>query len=165
MKRNSFIKVWGIVLLLISSVSNHVAYAMASGEGKQAPPANYYFDPVGKPDPFRPFVEKELLIKKKTDMVATVSIFPLQKVDLDQFNLIGIAGDAGRRVAVVETKDSKGSRFYTLTLGTVIGLNNGKVVEIRNDLIVVEEATSLRTGKKINRITKKLRNAEEEGTP
>lgn len=165
MQRNSFIKVWGLVLLLISGASNHVAYAMASGEGKQAPPADYRFDPAGQPDPFRPFVEKDPLLKKKAEMIATVSIFPLQKVGLDQFNLIGIAGDAGRRLAIVETKDSKGSRFYTLTLGTVIGLNNGKVVEIRNDLIVVEEANPLRTGKKINRITKKLRNAEEEGTP
>ena len=166
MKRNSFVIVWGVVLLLIAGSSDHVAYAMASGEGKQAPPANYSFDPTGKPDPFRPFVEMDpVVLKKKAETVAAVSIFPLQKVDLDQFNLIGIAGDAERRLAVVETKDSKGSRFYTLTPGTVIGLNKGKVVEIRNDLIIVEEATPLRAGKKINRITKKLRKDEEEGIP
>ena len=168
MQRNSFIKVWGVALLLIAGVSHHVAHAMVSGEtpgkGKQAPPVSYSFDPAGKPDPFRPFVEKDLLLKKKAETVATVSIFPLQKLGLDQFNLIGIVGDADRRLAIVETKDSRGSRFYTLALGTVLGLNNGKVVEIRNDLIVVEEATTLRTGKKINRIIKKLRK-DEEGTP
>ena len=164
MQINSFIQVWGVVLLLIAGVSNHVAYAMTSGKGKQAPPASYSFDPAGKPDPFRPFVEKDLLLKNKAETVAIVSIFPLQKLGLDQFNLIGIVGDADRRLAIVETKDSKGSRFYTLKPGTVIGLNKGRVVEIRSDLIVVEETTQLRTGKKINRIIKKLRK-DEEGTP
>jgi type IV pilus assembly protein PilP len=161
MPKNSVIIV---VLILIVGVSNPVAYAMVSGEAKQAPPASYSFNPAGKPDPFRPFVEKDpVLLKKKAEAVAAVSIFPLQKVGLDQFNLIGIAGDSERRLAVVETKDSKGSRFYALTLGTVIGLNKGKVVEIKNDLFVVEEVISLRSGKK-NRIIKKLRK-DEEGIP
>jgi type IV pilus assembly protein PilP len=165
MKRNSFIKVWGIVLLLVAGVSHHIAYANVPGESKQASPANYRFDPAGKPDPFQPFVEKDpVLLKKKAEMAAAVSIFPLQRVGLDQINLVGIAGDAKRRLAIVEIKDGKGSRFYALALGTVIGLNKGKVAEIRNDLIIVEEAIPLRTGKKINRITKKLR-TNEEGTP
>jgi len=165
MKRNRSYTVWGLVLFLVSGFFNQLAYSMTSGEGKQAPSAAYRYDPTEKPDPFRPFVEKEPLLKKKAGTVATVSIFPLQKVDLDQFNLIGIAGNAGLRLAIVETKDSKGSSFYTLRLGTVIGLNKGKVVEIKSDLIVVEEAALLRTGKKVNRITKKLRKDEEEGTP
>ena len=164
MQRNSGIKVWGIVLLLLAGVSHHVAYAMESGADNAEPTANYSYNPAGKPDPFKPFVDKDLVLNKKAETVAAVSIFPLQKVGLDQFTLIGIAGDTKRRLAMVETKDSKGSRFYTLTLGTVIGLNNGKVVEIKNDQIVVEEATTLRTGKKINRIIKKLRK-DEEGTP
>lgn len=158
MPKNSVIII--IVLLMIGGF-NHVAYAAtetdAARQAKQAPPSNYSFNPAGKPDPFRPFVEKDpVLLKKKAETVAAVSIFPLQKVGLDQFNLIGIAGDSERRLAVVETRDSRGSRFYALTLGMVIGLNKGKVVEIKNDLIVVEEATSLRSGKK-NRIVKKLR--------
>jgi type IV pilus assembly protein PilP len=161
MRRNSVII---IILLLIAGGSNPVAYATASEAGKQAPPASYSFNPAGKPDPFRPFVEKDpVLLKKKAETVAAVSIFPLQKVGLDQFNLIGIAGDGERRLAVVETRDSRGSRFYALTLGTVIGLNKGKVVEIKNDLFVVEEVISLRSGKK-NRIIKKLRK-DEEGMP
>lgn len=164
MERSSCIKVWSVLILLIAGVSHHAAYAMVADAGKQAPRADYRFDPAGKPDPFQPFVEKDLLLKKKAETVATVSIFPLQKVALDQFNLIGIAGDGKQRLAIVETKDSKGSRFYTLKPGTIIGLNNGKVVEIKNNLIVVEEVTPLRTGKKINRITIKLRK-DEEGIP
>jgi type IV pilus assembly protein PilP len=141
-----------------------VAYATETDAAKQAPAASYSFNPAGKPDPFRPFVEKDPVLKKNAEIAAAVSIFPLQKVGLDQFNLIGIAGDSERRLAVVETKDSRGSRFYALTLGTIIGLNKGKVVEIGNDLIVVEEATALRSGKKPNRIIKKLRK-DEEGIP
>ncbi|MCX5831035.1 MAG: pilus assembly protein PilP [Deltaproteobacteria bacterium] len=160
MPRNSVII---IILLLIAGGFNHAAYAATSDAAKQAPPASYSFNPAGKPDPFRPFVEKDPVLKKKAEMDAAISIFPLQKVGLDQFNLLGIAGDTGRRLAIVETKDSRGSRFYALKLGTVIGLNNGKVVEIGKDQIVVEEATALRTGKK-NRIIKKLRK-DEEGIP
>jgi type IV pilus assembly protein PilP len=160
MPRNSFII---IVLLLIAGGSNHIAYAAASDADKQEPAGGYSFNPAGKPDPFRPFVEKDPVLKKKKEMAAAtaLSIFPLQRVGLDQFNLIGIAGSADRRLAVVETRDGKGSRFYTLTLGTVIGLNNGKVVEIGNDQIVVEEAAPVRSGKKPNRIIKKLRKDEE----
>jgi type IV pilus assembly protein PilP len=163
MPRNSVIV---IIVLLMFGGFNHVAYAATETDtAKQAPPASYSFNPAGKPDPFRPFVEKDpVLLNKKAETVAAVSIFPLQKVGLDQFNLIGIASDSERRLAVVETKDSKGSRFYALTLGTVIGLNKGKVVEIKNDLFVVEEVISLRSGKKPNRIIKKLRK-DEEGIP
>ena len=162
MKRNSLNKICGLVLLLISVISNNAALALPEGEVEPTPPVNYSFDPTAKPDPFRPFVEKDLVLKKKSEMVATASIFPLQRLPLDQFNLIGIAGDAEHRLAVVETKDSKGTSFYTLTLGTLIGLNKGRVVEIKRDQIVVEEGTPLRTGKKINRIIKKLHKDEEE---
>jgi type IV pilus assembly protein PilP len=161
MQRHSIMTVWSVVLLLIAGLS--VAYAAESGAENEEPTA-YSFNPVGKPDPFKPFVDKDLVLKKKAETVAAVSIFPLQKVPLDQFTLIGIAGDAERKLAVVETKDSKGSRFYILIVGTVIGLNSGKVVAIKNDHIVVEEVTTLRSGKKINKIIKKLRK-DEEGTP
>jgi len=90
------------------------------------------------------------------------SIVPLQRVGIDRFNLVGIAGDAERRFAVLEIKDAK-ARFYPVAVGTVIGLNNGKVVEIKRDVIVIEEVIKGRTGQKINRITKKLRR-DEEGT-
>jgi type IV pilus assembly protein PilP len=154
---------WGVVVILIAGGAHHLAGAAASDADKQAPVVGYVFNPAGKPDPFRPFVEKDPVIKQKKEMAAAAvpSIFPLQRVGLDQFYLIGIAGTTERRLAVVETRDAKGSRFYALTLGTIIGLNNGKVAEIGNDQIVVEEATPGRTGKKINRIIKKLRKDEE----
>ena len=163
MKRNrSFIAAGIVVLLLI--FGGPAVYAASSSAEKQTPTADYRYNPAGKPDPFRPFVEKDLLLKKKTEKTAAVSIFPLQRVGIDQFILVGIAGDAERRFAVVETREGKG-RYYPLALGTIIGLNKGKVVEIRSDLIVVEEAIPGRAGQKVNRIIKKLRRDEEEVTP
>ncbi|HLA27630.1 MAG TPA: pilus assembly protein PilP [Syntrophales bacterium] len=150
------------LLLLISGGLWRGAFATTSGDEKAPPPADYHYNPTGKPDPFLPFVEKEIALKKKMEKTNIASIFPLQREGIDQFNLVGIAGDEERRFAVVETKDSK-SRFYPVAVGTVIGLNNGKVVEIKRDVIVIEEVTMGRTGRKINRITKRLR-IDEEGT-
>lgn len=163
MKRNCSLVAAGIAVLLLIFGGPAVCATSSIAE-KQVPAADYSYNPAGKPDPFWPFVERELLLKKKTEKAVVVSIFPLQKAGLDQFNLVGIAGDAGYRLAIVEIKDGK-SRFYTLALGTIIGLNNGKVVEIRKDLIVVEEAIPGRAGRKVNRIIKKLHRDEEEGTP
>ena len=139
------------------------AFATTSGDEKAAPPADYHYNPIGKPDPFQPFVDKDIALKKKAEKAVNIlSIFPLQRVGIDQFNLVGIAGDAEHRFAVLEIKDTK-ARFYPVAVGMVIGLNNGKVVEIKRDVIVIEEVTKGRTGQKINRITKKLRR-DEEGT-
>jgi len=144
------------LLLLISGGLWREAFASTSGDEKAAPPADYHYNPTGKPDPFLPFIEKDIALTKKIEKANITSIFPLQRVGIDQFNLVGIAGDAERRFAILETKDGK-ARFYPVAVGTVIGLNNGKVVEIKRDVIVIEEVTRGRTGQKINRITKKLR--------
>jgi len=137
--------------------------AASPGAANDAPDEAYKTKGAAKPDPFRPFVEKEVVLKKQIEKAPPSSIYPLQKVGLDQFTLVGIAGDAKRRMAIVETKDNKG-RFYPLTLGTIIGLNKGKVVEIRSDRVVVEEATPGVKGRKINKIIIKL-HKEEEGAP
>jgi len=153
------------LILLISGGLCGGAFAITSGDKKAtpAPPADYHYNPIGKPDPFQPFVDKDIALKKKAEKAVNIlSIFPLQRVGIDQFNLVGIAGDAERRFAVLEIKDAK-ARFYPVAVGTVIGLNNGKVVEIKRDVIVIEEVIKGRTGQKINRITKKLRR-DEEGT-
>ena len=162
MKRNrSFIAASIVVLVLIYGVPEKSVYA-ATSNAQQLYIDGYQYKSVRKSDPFKPFVERDQLLMKRAQKKAIVSIFPLQKAGVDQFKLVGIAGNANRRVAIVEAMDGKG-RFYPVTIGTVIGLNRGKVVEIRRDLVVIEEAISGRSGRKINRIIKKLH--EEEGTP
>ncbi len=118
----------------------------------QAPDNTYSYNPLGKPDPFRPFVEVEVevAVKKKGEKTEVASIFPLQRISAEQFRVVGIAGDNIRRVAVVEDATKK---FYPLFAGTHIGLHNGKVIEIMADRVIVEEYAS----KNAKRIILKLR--------
>jgi type IV pilus assembly protein PilP len=113
----------------------------------------YNYNPLGKPDPFKPFIEVELATKAKAEVKKDVnisSIFPLQRVEVEKFRLVGIAGDEIRRVAVVEDAAKK---FYPLFIGTHIGVNKGKVLEILADRVIVEEYET----NKAKRIILKLR--------
>jgi type IV pilus assembly protein PilP len=112
----------------------------------------YNYNPVGKPDPFTPFIiiEKEKTEKKTVEKKEPVSIFPLQRADADRYRLVGIAGDEDHRVAIVEDSAKK---FYPLFKGTRIGLRNGRVVEILADRVIIEEYED----KKTNRVILKLR--------
>jgi type IV pilus assembly protein PilP len=115
-------------------------------------PANpYNYNPFGKPDPFKPFVDIEIAaVKQEKKASKTESIFPLQRVSVESFNLVGIIGDQTRRVAVVEDSAKK---FYPIFVGTRIGLQNGKVSDILADRIIVDELD----GKKVKKIILKLR--------
>ncbi len=112
----------------------------------------YSYNPAGKPDPFRPFVEidKKPEAKKAEPKKEDLSIFPLQRVGTENFRVVGIAGDEARRVAVVEDSSRK---FYPLFKGTRIGTKNGKVIEIMADRVIVEE----REENKAKRVILKLR--------
>jgi type IV pilus assembly protein PilP len=114
------------------------------------PPVNVYsYNPSGKPDPFKPFIDVQVaaVAKKETKVE---SIFPLQREEAESFNLVGIIGDQTRRVAVVQDSAKK---FYPLFIGTRIGLRNGKVTNILADRVTVDELN----GKKVKRIILKLR--------
>ncbi|MBN1474940.1 MAG: pilus assembly protein PilP [Syntrophaceae bacterium] len=113
----------------------------------------YSYNPAGKPDPFRPFIEidkKKEAPKKEAKKELDFSIFPLQRVGTENFRVVGIAGDEARRVAVVEDSAKK---FYPLFKGTRIGTKNGKVIEIMADRVIVEE----REENKAKRVILKLR--------
>jgi len=110
----------------------------------------YSYNPVGKPDPFKPFIEMQVDVAKKAKASKVESIYPLQREGVENFNLVGIMGDQTRRVAVVQDAANK---FYPLFIGTRIGRNNGKVTNILADRITVDELD----GKKVKRIILKLR--------
>ena len=80
--------------------------AVAGGPGTQPVPVavpeatGYIYLPAGKPDPFKPFMETDLVLKKKKEenlLKKTVAkgrpISPLQQVEIEQLRLVGIAGD------------------------------------------------------------------------
>lgn len=114
------------------------------------PESTYSYNPSAKPDPFRPFVEEEIAAKKKAEKKGVSSIYPLQRTEVDQFRLVGIAGDQSRRVAIVVDDGTK--KHYPLIVGTHIGVNNGKVIEILPDRVIIEEYKT----KKAKRIIIKL---------
>lgn len=113
------------------------------------PDNTYSYNPLGKPDPFKPFIDIEIKAAKK-EKSKIESIFPLQRAEVENFRLVGIVGDQERRVAVVEDSNKK---FYPLFIGTRIGLHDGKVTDILADRVTVDELD----GKKIKRIILKLR--------
>lgn len=122
------------------------------------PPVNppvadtYSYNPSGKPDPFRPFIVIETTPKPKQQTAAKktkTSIFPLQRAETTSYKVVGIVGNEDHRVAIAEDSAKK---FYPLLIGTKIGLNDGRVVEILSDRVIVEEYDN----KKGKRVTLKL---------
>lgn len=128
----------------------------------ETPP--YKYNPSGKPDPFKPFVEQELAVKKKKEAAKSLPLSPLQRANIDQFKLAGISGDENGRRAIVQ--DVRG-KVYPISKGTYIGTNNGRVVAILVDRIIIEERVKEIDGKKtkLNRITVQLRREEGEEKP
>lgn len=91
----------------------------------------YHYDPIGKRDPFKPFIQLE---KKET--TAKRAVAPLQIFDLTELRLVGIILLPGKKVAMVEDPSGKG---YNIREGTLIGKNEGRVIDIMKDEVVVEE--------------------------
>ena len=120
-----------------------VAEKAAPPVARAEPPA-YIYRSSGKPDPFISFVETDMALKKKQEenlrkesVLKKRPISPLQQGEISQFRLVGIAGNEKRRTAVVE--DGIAKKMYTLSLGSYIGPNEGRVAEILPDRVIVEE--------------------------
>jgi type IV pilus assembly protein PilP len=138
------------------------------------PPApTYEYNATGKPDPFKPFIETDLALKKKMeeDLIKKTAakgrpISPLQQMEIEQLHLAGIAGGDQGRTAIVEDGVSK--KHYPLFVGTYIGMNGGRIVSIRPDRVIIEERLPGQSKKvkkaKVKRITVML-HKEDEGKP
>ena len=126
----------------------------------------YRYDQRGKIDPFKPFVRLELPTPSKKGpekKKLSGNLTPLQRVALDKVRVTGIAGSSSKRVAMVEDGGGKG---YIVYLGTLIGPDGGKVIQILPDRVVVEERHQESKGKeKSHRVALKLHKEEGEGRP
>ncbi len=85
----------------------------------------------GRRDPFVPLTRIRRPIGG-SDEPAT----PLQRYDLDQFKLVGVVVGMGESKAMVTAPDGKS---YILAKGVKIGKNNGVILEINSEVILVEE--------------------------
>jgi type IV pilus assembly protein PilP len=98
----------------------------------------------GKIDPFESlFRKKPAVARAKKIRKRRIPSTPLEKLDLSQLKLVGIIVSPNGNKALVEDSTGKG---YTLFNGTNVGINAGKVVEIRKDRIIIEEQIENATG-------------------
>ena len=166
----SFITCAVVLFLVLSPFSARKTHS-AEGLKEMKPPVhaiqNYSYKWVGRPDPFKPFIETDLQVRKKVERQASANasllpISPLQRLELDAIRVVGIAGDDHKKKAIVEDRQRK---FYPVYVGTYIGTNNGMIKEILDDRVVVEEKSKALGKIKVNLITMKLHTSEDEGKP
>lgn len=96
------------------------------------------YDSQGKIDPFNPLIQEKteenrpVIVDEGPKRILT----PLEKIDLNQMRLVAVIIMEKRRIAMVEEASGKG---YEVGIGTYIGKNQGKVSEIKDSSIVINE--------------------------
>lgn len=93
--------------------------------------AEYAYNPAGKADPFKPFIQLNPVRELRN-----VPLTPLQKYEISQLKLVAIISGPGGNIALVEDAAGKG---YFLKKGTGIGQSDGRVTRILKDRVIVEE--------------------------
>lgn len=94
-------------------------------------PPKYVYEPSGRRDPF-----ETLLNIKRPVLSVDVQMTPLQKIDVGQLRLIGVILGKGEPRAMVIAPDGKS---YILKNGVKVGKNDGTVVDVTQDAVLVEE--------------------------
>jgi len=106
--------------------------------------AAYQYNPEGKPDPFKPFIKivedkkkpQEAKNAPKDKEGVSLPIPPLQRFGTEEFRLTGIVLAGAKRFAMVESPEGK---RHIIRRNTRIGLNEGRVIKILSDNVVVLE--------------------------
>ena len=92
----------------------------------------YTYNPIGKRDPFRSFLGGD---ERVGDDDAPLT--PLQRYEIDQYQLVGIVWGIERPRALVQDPEGTG---HVMEVGTYVGKNWGKVTRISgNEVVVTEE--------------------------
>ena len=97
-------------------------------EEKEAP---FVYVSEGRRDPFVPLSRIRRPIEASEEPAT-----PLQSYDIGQFRLVGVIVGKGASKAMVVAPDGKS---YVLAKGVKIGKNNGVVININSDVVLVEE--------------------------
>ena len=94
-------------------------------------PEVYSYSSIGKRDPFRSFIQKEVVVNHDGGALG-----PLQLHEIDAHMLTGIIANPSAPHALVRDPDGIG---HVVELGTLVGRNWGKVTEINPAKIVITE--------------------------
>jgi Tfp pilus assembly protein PilP len=106
-----------------------VKVAATAAQILEEPGLQYQYDPINKPDPFRPY-------SPTTDLEGAKADNPLLKFEVRYFKLVGVIRSTENPLAIFE--DPSG-RSYTVHIGDLIGKNGGVVRAILDDAVVVTE--------------------------
>ena len=136
-----------------------------AGEEVAADPTpSYMYDPTGRREPFESLVAAEDLSAE--DVVVTPPpeelTSPLQKYDIKQIKVVGIILGGLGDYAKVKAPDGES---YTISVGTLMGQHQGKVISISENVILVKETIQYESGKVEEVETPLYLNPEEEGKP
>ena len=142
-KRSHQLK-WGAAVLTVLFVLPLTTMVYCADDPGELDSETYRYDPEGKPDPFKPFIEivkknKKTQKAKKTDKdeeSVSMPLPPLQRFGTEEFRLTGIVLSGAKGFAMVETPEGK---CYILRKNTRIGVNGGRVIKILSDNVVVLE--------------------------
>jgi type IV pilus assembly protein PilP len=99
-----------------------------------------FYNPEGRINPFTPLFQKKPEVEKKPKRdkrERRIPQTPLEKVALGQLKLVAIMQMQSGPRALVEESSGKG---YVVRMGTYMGLNSGRVIDIRGGRVIVEEA-------------------------
>lgn len=91
----------------------------------------YSYDPIGKRDPFRSFVWD-----RPDRMTPVAEAGPLEQFDLSQLEVVAVVWRTGNARALVE--DPSGES-YIVGQGAAVGKNQGHVISIDDNTVVVKE--------------------------
>jgi len=117
----------------------------------------YIYNGSSRRDPFLSIIVSTQAAKKKKPVKAFVP--PVEDYDINQFSLIAIVSEKTNKYALVGLPDGK---YYTLKEGMTVGVNEGKVLRILPDRVIVREFVKDYRGKiTAQDTTLKLRKEEE----
>ncbi len=113
----------------------------------------YVYEPKDRVDPFIPLIQAP---KKEAKKLAAT----LESYDIADFKLIAIAEKGKQHYGLLLAPDDKS---FTVTEGTILGLNKGQVIEIMKDkLTILEYIKDYKGGLKPRKITLELSKGEGE---
>lgn len=113
------------------AVAEKQAVTQAEEAAREPAEPVFVYDPSGRRDPFLPLTRIRTPVTSDGEPLT-----PLQQFDLGQFRLIGIIIGRSEPMAMVM---APGGKSYILRRGIRIGKNDGRVIDIRGDTVVVEE--------------------------